>query len=110
MKTFLNDERRSDLAAQLAVFGMSQEDIDHLTIVPDDLFEVDLTMSAHVLVVCQTRENGQWELAQTALTILQTLMEEAMERGHAETDFPMMLHAVRDDLKANFNIPPTTLQ
>lgn len=110
MKTFLSDERRSDLAAQLAILGMCQEDIDHLTIVPDDLFEVDLAMLAHVLTVVQTRDEGRTKIAHMGLTILQTLMEEAYERGHTDDDFPMMLHAVEDDLKAKFNMTTTPLQ
>lgn len=110
MTSFLNDTRRSDLAAQLAMLGMSQDDIDHLILVEDDLFEVDTAMAAHVLVVAKTRDSGELEVAHMALTILQTLMEEALERGHAEEDFPMMLHAVKDDLQVSFNMKTTTLQ
>lgn len=110
MTSFLNTERRHDLAAQLALLGMAQADIDHLTLVEDDLFEVDLAMSAHVLVVCQTRDQGMVEHAHLAMTILQSLMEEALERGHEEADFPMMLHAIRDDLHTTFRFGTTTLQ
>lgn len=107
MKSFLNDERRRDLAATLAAQGMCQADIDHLTLVEDDLFEVDLAMSAHVLVVCQTRDQGMMEHSYMALIILQAMMAEAMERGHEEHEFPMMLHAVQDDLKSSFGLGRT---
>jgi len=109
MKTFLNDERRDALTSQLTDLGITSDDIAVFTNVEDDLFEVDTAMAAHVLVMVRTRENGQWEHARIGLLILQTLMEEAMERGHTETDFPMMLHAVQDDLKVSFGMG-TTLQ
>lgn len=107
MTSFLNESRRRDLAATLAAQGMCQADIDHLTSIEDDLFEVDLAMSAHVLVVCQTRDQGMVEHAHLALTILQSIMAEAMERGHDEHEFPMMLHAVQDDLKTTFGMGRT---
>src|SRR5882724_2027875 len=110
MKTFLNDERRNALISQLTALGIKPDDIAVFTNVEDDLFEVDTAMAAYVLVIVQTRENGQWEHARIGLLILQTLMEEAKERGHAETDFPMMLHAVQDDLLTKFNVTTTTLQ
>jgi len=110
MKTFLSNERRDALTSQLTTLGVKPDDIAVFIGVEDDLFEVDTAMAAHELIIVQTRENGQWEHARIGLLVLQTLMEEAKERGHAETDFPMMLHAVQDDLLNKFNATTTTLQ
>src|SRR5882672_6441171 len=109
MKTFLSDERRNALTSQLTDLGITSDDIAVFIGVEDDLFEVDTAMAAHVLVVVQTRENGQWEHARIGLLILQTLMAEALERGYPETDFPMMLHAVKEDYSRLTN-STTTLQ
>ncbi len=110
MNNFLSENRHQELAAKLREMGMSQADIDYLTVIEDDLLEVDTAMAAHVMVAAQTRTDGLWEHARLAITILQAIMEEAMERGHAEQDFPLMLHAVRKDLREGFGIEPPTLQ
>lgn len=101
MKTFLSAERMEALKNKLngmCIDGKPVGISDKVLNVPDDLAEVDLNMTAHVLAIKMFLEKGEDAQASIGLVFLMAFMEEAQSRGLGENDFPISLEAIKDDL------------
>lgn len=102
MKKFLSEQRLAKLKSDIR--GMNNDNkipehaFDRMLSTPDDLQEVDLTLTAHVMAVGMFRRNGKMDVSLLGMTIIKAFMEEAMERGLGENDFPISLQAIKDDL------------
>lgn len=98
MTRFLSPERQQQLIVKLTEMGMALPGANQMSSIEDDMHEVDLTMLAHVEWVVHYRNLGNFEESVKGVVCLETIMEEAMERGFAETDFPLSLAAIKTDL------------
>lgn len=101
MTYFLNKQRRAEAIKLLNLGGVNE---DHSTIrqftsdVEDDLDKVDEAMLFHVLAVAKLRAKGSMQSALVGIVCLKLIMDEGMERGLGENDFPRSLQAIKDDL------------
>ncbi len=99
MTYFLSEPARTELIEALVESGMPQKSAEKLANVPDDMKEVDIAMTAHVMLVGRFGASGDKLLEKQGLACLTSYMLEAMNRGYAETDFPISLAAVKEQLK-----------
>jgi hypothetical protein len=105
MTPFLSQDKQKDLIEKLTGLGMKLDDAKKFAEIEDDMVEVDLAMSAHVLCVAHFRkllnEKPSKEAtieATKGLVCLTTLMKEAIDRGLGENDFPLALAVIKNDL------------
>ncbi len=98
MTSFLSEKRRAELVQKLQKLKCSPEEIDPFTNIPDDLDEVDIILTHHVLAMASCRRNGEHGAAMVGLICLSAIMAEALERGLGEKDFPMSLSVIQCEL------------
>ena len=103
MISFLSEQRRAELVQKFRQLKSSQEDIDQFTSIPDDLDEVDIVMTNHVLAVALCRRDGEPKAAAIGLVCLLAIMEEARSRGLGENDFPMSLSVIQHELAEHYS-------
>lgn len=101
MTYFLNEKRRAEVIRIMNLDG-THEDCSAIrqftSDVEDDLDKVDEAMLFHVLAVAKLRAKGSMQSALVGIVCLKLIMEEGMERGLGENDFPRSLQAIKDDL------------
>lgn len=101
MSYFLNEQRRAEVIRLMKLDGIHEDcsAIRRFTSdVEDDLDKVDEAMLFHVLAVTKLRAKGSMQSALVGIVCLKLIMEEGMERGLGENDFPRSLEAIKNDL------------
>src|SRR6266404_3199353 len=98
MTSFLSEERRTELVQEIQKLGCSPEDIDQFTNISDDLDEVDIILTKHVMTIALCQRNGELRAANVGLICFEAIMEEVWARGLGENDFPMSLSAIQHEL------------
>lgn len=107
MPYFLSEERRAKLRESLLQEGVSEDKIDHMLDVEDDMDEVDAALSAHIATIdyfSLRKKAGDTEAEKEMLkgaSVLLMFIEEATERGYGENDFPHALRSVCHSLRAH---------
>jgi hypothetical protein len=103
MTPFLSPDKQKDLIEKLVDLGMDLGNAKKFAEIEDDMAEVDLAMTAHVMCVVHFRETASPEAAiegSKGIICLAALMHEAMDRGLGEDDFPTALEAIKNDLNS----------
>jgi hypothetical protein len=104
MTYFLPEGKRKELIDALVKCGMHQDSATNFAEVEDDMLQVDINLKTHAECITHFREQVAKGKAHhekhvnQGLLILTALMDEAINRGLGETDFPMSLEYIKNEV------------
>ena len=109
-KPFLKETIRKELVKELVELDVDEDGAIRLANAgdSDNLVDVDLAMTAHVILVEHFRQQHVEKGALIGMACLTAFMEEARSRGLGETDFPISLDHIKAAVMNKGN--NTTLQ